>query len=347
MSSDDPALSANSNLRAKPLRQPSVIEGEFTEPSAEASTAEAKNAQDSDALGQGSHALPNDTPPRSARRFGLFSGVAALICILGAGAFSYFSWVETRSAQDQSAAMSEDLRKLAERVDAAERASAGAVRLSENGARLPDSVSRLTESVAALDKRISAVEARPVTTADAVAALTRRVGAAEAALAGAGAQGQALAALQQRMAGLEADAKSTRTEARSPTPEGSQASIDLAPLDRRISDTATRLDDLEQKISAPKTEMRAPTQEPSAQITQRDDAVGLAVVTQAIERAVARGAGFEPELGVAEKLGADPAKVAILKTVARSNYKLSRQSRSRSPRWRKAHRRCIWINVAD
>ncbi len=89
----------------------------------------------------------------------------------------------------------------------------------------------------------------------------------------------------------------------------------LAALDRPPADLGPlnqRLDKLEGALAAPKTENRvaAETAAPSR------DGAGLAVVAQALSDRLRAGAPFPLEQTALEHLGADPAKLAILKPLA-------------------------------
>ena len=90
---------------------------------------------------------------------------------------------------------------------------------------------------------------------------------------------------------------------------------DLAALAHRPVDlgpVAQRLEALEAALGAPKTETRVPadTQAPGG------DGAGLAVVAQALIDRLRVGAPFPIEEAALERLGADPAKLAILKPMA-------------------------------
>ena len=108
--------------------------------------------------------------------------------------------------------------------------------------------------------------------------------------------GPDVSALEGRLAKVEADLAGAL--ARPP--------VDLDPISQR-------LDKLEKALAAPKIETRVA---PEAAPPSRDAAAGLAVVAQALRVRLAAGVPFPVEEAALERLGADPAKLAILKPLA-------------------------------
>jgi hypothetical protein len=92
--------------------------------------------------------------------------------------------------------------------------------------------------------------------------------------------------------------------------EASLAALDRAPVD--LDAIHQRLDKLESSLAAPKSESRVPAESPAPS----RDAAGLAVAAQALDNRLRAGAPFPEEQAALEHLGADPARLAILKPLA-------------------------------
>src|SRR5260370_869063 len=133
-------------------------------------------------------------------------------------------------------------------------------------------------------------------------------------------------ALQARIGKLETD---LATLSRLMTPSAAPPAADVGALEERIgkleADAATlsrlsasldpigqRLAKVEQALAAPQTANRLPAE---AAPPKRDGA-RLAVVAEALRARLAAGAPFPLEAAALEHLGADPAKLAILKPLA-------------------------------
>jgi hypothetical protein len=224
--------------------------------------------------------------------------------------------------------------------------------LGQRPAADPDLVSRLenlernpstppTAALAALDKRVGALEAALGAASDkgSEAAYGQRITALESAALSAKAAADANkdslslaqaarddAAKALALATTAAQKGDAIAGAATPTVQpsadvgGLEARIGkleaaLAALDRPAIDLAPfsqRLDKLEGALAAPKTENRVAA-EPAA--PSRDGA-GLAVVAQALNDRLRAGAPFPLEQTALEHLGADPAKLAVLKPFA-------------------------------
>jgi hypothetical protein len=232
-------------------------------------------------------------------------------------------------------------------------AAAGLWFLGQRPAADPDLVSRLenlernqpapppTAALAALDKRVGALEAASGASPDkgSEAAYGQRIAALESAALSAkavadvnkdtlamaqaarddAAKALALATTAAQKGDVVAGAAAPAAqpgadigglEARIGKLEAGVAALDRPPVD--LAPLAQRLDKLEGALAAPKTENRVAA-EPAA--PSRDGA-GLAVVAQALSDRLRAGAPFPLEQTALEHLGADSAKLSILKPFA-------------------------------
>ncbi len=220
--------------------------------------------------------------------------MAALTILAG------YSWHRAETVSDSNAALISRLDNLSERVETHETSITAA----------GSAVLRTAE----LDKRLAALEQKPASQAvsgDAVASLERRIAAAEAAGKAALAN---TPAMETRLGALEAAPRAAASGELAPV-AAAAAPIDTAG-DSRLTALTDRLGALETILAAPKSEARV-TEAPTAVAAREPDAAALAVVAQAISRALERGDGFAAEIAAAENLGADAGGLAVLKPLAR------------------------------
>jgi hypothetical protein len=170
------------------------------------------------------------------------------------------------------------------------RAEVVALRARAN-ATSPDQLSAFDQRLATLEQKPPAPPSAALGQAEA-RALMERVAAVEAAVKAAGDS----ARLAQQTAARAAEAGAR------PIPPP----VDLQPLE-------TRLQMIDKRLAAMET-----GQAPVAALARRAEAAGLAVVAQSITRAIDQGAPFEPALVAAVSLGADGARLAPLRAVAKT-----------------------------
>ena len=114
------------------------------------------------------------------------------------------------------------------------------------------------------------------------------------------------AALEGRLARIEA-ALQNRPAPPPPT--------DLKPLESRLASLDQRLKAIEDQLSAPKTEVRA-AEAPAAVTPRGADPAALAVIAEAMSRAIDAGAAFPLAVSAAQAMGAPADLLAPLKAVA-------------------------------
>jgi hypothetical protein len=297
---------------------PVVIEGESAEPVGSAEPVASAEPPGFVEVPEPS-AAPNDAtiiePPRGGGRPFLSAAIGAIVGAAVAGAGLWF--IEHRTASDP---------ELVARLENLER----------NPPAPPP-----TAALAALDKRVGALEAALGDASDkgSAAAYGQRIAALESAALSAkaaadgnkdalvmaqAARDDAAKALAlsttaaQRVEGIagaappavQADADVGGLEARVVKLETAQATLDRPPVD--LGPIDQRLANLENALAAPKTENRVAAESAAP----GRDVAGLAVVAQALGERLRVGAPFPLEETALERLGADPASLAILKPLA-------------------------------
>lgn len=163
-------------------------------------------------------------------------------------------------------------------------------------------------SVAALKTRLAQLEARPAWDGAAIAALDKRISAVEAA-----AQTAATASSAARAAAEAAqnEARKAQETPRVVEQQPAPPPVDLSPLDTRLAALEKRVPALETAVSQPKNEARA-LDARAVDPTPASQPAAVAVVAEALARAVERGAPYEAELSAMRRLGAAADKLAPL-----------------------------------
>ena len=169
----------------------------------------------------------------------------------------------------------------------------------------------LRSATAALQTRTAGLDQKIAATADAaatLAALDRRVAALEAAMQGR--DGKPRRAAERNREGGFARRGRGAGAAPAPAPQ-----VDLTPLERRIAAIEARLQPLAAAVAASKADVSA-DQDNVRKAVSASDAAALVVVAQSLLGALDRGAPFASEVAAAETLGADPDRIAALQPVA-------------------------------
>jgi hypothetical protein len=303
---------------------PPIIEGEGAQSGDRIETPRSEDRAEIPAPNNGPETGPRqdvapiaEAPPPASARPILSAAVGALVGAIVAGGGLWF--LESRRAPDpdlvsrlealernpKPAAPTEAFTALDKRIGALETKLAGAptrAALDAYGQRLAALESAALSAKAAADANKEALATAQAAHDDAAKALATASAASAAvqrAIEAAGApakqdSGADVAALEGRLGKLEQNLAGL---ARLPA--------ELAPLDQRIGK-------LEAALAAPKTENRVPAE---AAPPSRDGA-GLAVVAEALRDRLRAGAPFPIEAAALERLGPDPAKLAILKPLA-------------------------------
>ncbi|HYP58157.1 MAG TPA: hypothetical protein VEQ35_07725 [Beijerinckia sp.] len=154
-------------------------------------------------------------------------------------------------------------------------------------------------------------EALGVRSRDALALLDKRLVAAEAAANSA--RGDAQKALG-RPIPVPSSAATNPAPAANPLPAAN--SVDLAPIEARISKLEQRLVPLETTLAASKTDVRAPQDRDAGAADPALAATRTAIVAASLGRKIARGVPFTGEISVLDTLGVDKAKLAVLRPLA-------------------------------
>ena len=163
-------------------------------------------------------------------------------------------------------------------------------------------------SLAALKTRLAQLEARPAWDGAAVAALDKRLATVESA-----AQTAAAASTAARAAAEAAQNEARKAQETPRVVEQQPAAppVDLSPLDTRLAALEKRVPALETAVSRPKTDARA-LDAREVDPTPASQPAAVAVVAEALARAVERGAPYEAELAAMRRLGAPADKLAPL-----------------------------------
>src|SRR6516165_8665969 len=173
----------------------------------------------------------------------------------------------------------------------------------------------LDEQIAGLNTRLEEIEknneALGVRSRDALALLDKRLVAAEAAANSA--RGDAQKALG-RPIPVPSSAATNPAPAANPLPAAN--SVDLAPIEARISKLEQRLVPLETTLAASKTDVRAPQDRDAGAADPALAATRTAIVAASLGRKIARGVPFTGEISVLDTLGVDKAKLAVLRPLA-------------------------------
>jgi hypothetical protein len=248
-------------------------------------------------------------PPPPIRERPILS--AAIGAIVGAGVAAAGLWyLEQRPAMDpEIVARIENLEKnppvaalasLDRRVGALEAASGGAsdtVSAAAFGQRITALESAALSAKAAADANKDALSTAQAARDDAAKALALATAATQKADGAAGAIAPP----------IETGADAGGLEGRVGKLEAGVAALDRPPVD--LGPLNQRLDKLERALATPKTENRVPAES----APPGRDGAGLAVVAQALSDRLGAGAPFPLAQAALEHLGADPAKLAILK----------------------------------
>ena len=299
--------------------EPPVIEGEMVEPG-ESGDAPAVEAADADAkpaespIAEPTAAQPFATPPsaRTARPI-----LSALIgALVGAAVAAGGLWfLNQRSAIDADfATRLNGLEKSAPAASAAHGAldkRLGALEAAVAAAPDKTIVDAYGQRIAALESAAlsakAAADANEASVAEARAARADAAKALALALAASAAQSANGAPAAQAGGATE---QANALEARIDKLEAGLAELDRPPVD--LGPLSQRIDKLESALAAPKTDARAPAES----VAPSRDWAAVAVVAQALSDRLRAGAPFAPEQAALERLGADPARLALLKPLA-------------------------------
>ena len=290
--------------------EPPVIEGERVDPRANADATTGEAAQSDEIAAELPVAEPPIAPPpRGTARPILSAAIGALVgAVIAAGGVWFLNRRPAAEAdfamrldglEKSAPAASAALAALDRRVGALETALARApdkAIADAYGQRIAALESAALSAKAAADANGASLAEAQAARADAAKALALAASAAQRA-DGAPANGAASEqtnALESRVGKLEAALAAL-----------DRSSVDLAPLDQRI-------DQLESALAAPKAETRASAES----VAPSHEWAAQAVVAQALSDRLRAGAPFASEEAALERLGADPARLAVLKPLA-------------------------------
>jgi hypothetical protein len=295
----DGAATPNRDRRIEP---PVIIEGEVAGSRESVDSPPVVDAPDASLEAAGQPTAP--PPPIRARP--ILS--AAIGAIVGGGVATAGLWyLEQRPATDpeivtrlENLERNPPIASLDKRVGVLEAASGGAsdkASAAAFGQRITALESAALSAKAAADANKDALSMAQAARDDAAKALALATAVTQKADGAAGAAAPAIetgadaGALEGRVGKLEAGVAAL-----------DRPPVDLGPLDQR-------LDKLERALAAPKTENRVPAE--SAPPSR--EGAALAVVAQALSDRLDAGAPFPLAQAALEHLGADPAKLAVLK----------------------------------
>ncbi len=284
-----------------------VIEGEVTQPAAQAAATEVPNrgptSPESESVGEPVPPLPPQAKPIGAGR-ALAAGAlgGAVVAALATGGFYFYSPQSglTKVEQNQLAALETETSHDGAAIGSLDK-RLGALEGSSTDTAL-----------AGVEKRVDALEASAA--ASGVAGLDKRIDVLEAANA---AEGRKIDSEAQAMQTLSGDIKVLRADVDAARGETPSIAARVAKLETSLSlaDLAAlsgRVDKIESVLAAPKVATRVAPEKPPAS----ENPAAVAVVTDSVRDKLASGSSYATEIAALTALGVEPAQLAPLKALA-------------------------------